>query len=144
MNAFLQRATRLLNEILGFGKEACMNVILWIVQGLLAFAFIAVGAMKVFAYEKYKALSKKNGPTGITRGLATFIGVAEISGGLGMVLPMATNIAPSLSPWAAVGLSTIMLLAVGFHLRRHESPAAPGILFLLAVFVVFGRFSHWS
>ena len=46
MNAFLQRATRLLNEILGFGKEACMNVILWIVQGLLAFAFIAVGAMK--------------------------------------------------------------------------------------------------
>ncbi len=119
-----------------------MNLTLWIVQGLLAFAFIAVGAMKLFAYEKYKAQSEKNGPTGITRGLTTFIGVAEIAGGLGIVLPMATNIAPSLSLWAAVGLSTIMLLAIGFHLSRHESPVAPGILFLLAAFVVFGRFSH--
>ena len=120
-----------------------MNVILWIVQGLLAFAFIAIGTMKVFAYEKYKAMSEKNGPTGITRGLAAFIGVAEIAGGLGIVLPMATNIAPSLSLWAAVGLSTIMLLAIGFHLRRHESPVAPGILFVLAAFVVFGRFPYW-
>jgi hypothetical protein len=35
-----------------------------------------------------------------------------------------------------------MLLAIGFHLRRHESPAAPAVLFLLAAFVVFERFSH--
>ena len=120
-----------------------MSLTLWIVQGLLAFAFIAVGAMKLFAYEKFKAQSEKNGPAGITRGLATFIGVAELAGGLGIALPMATHIARSPSLWAAVGLSTIMLLAIGFHLRRHESPVAPGILFLLAVFVVFGRFSHW-
>jgi uncharacterized membrane protein YphA (DoxX/SURF4 family) len=120
-----------------------MSLTLWIVQGLLAFAFIAVGAMKLFAYEKFKAQSEKNGQAGVTCGLATFIGVAEVAGGLGIVLPMATNITPSLSLWAAVGLSTIMLLAIGFHLRRHESAVAPGILFLLAVFVVFGRFSHW-
>jgi hypothetical protein len=101
---------------------------------------MVVGAMKLFAYEKFKARSEKNGPAGITRGLATFIGVAELAGGLGIVLPTATHIARSLSLWAAVGLSTIMLLAIGFHLRRHESPVAPGILFLLAVFVVFGRF----
>jgi uncharacterized membrane protein YphA (DoxX/SURF4 family) len=120
-----------------------MNVTLWIVQGLLAFAFIAAGGMKVVAYEKYKAQPEKNGPAGIPRGVTTFIGVAEVAGALGIVLPMATNIAPSLSAWAAVGLAAIMLLAIGFHLRRHESPAAPGILFLLAVFVVFGRFSQW-
>ena len=120
-----------------------MNVALWIVQGLLAFAFIAAGTMKVFAYEKYKAMSeKKNGPTGPSRGLITFIGMAEIAGSLGIVLPMATNIAPWLSPCAAVGLAIIMLLAIGFHVRRHESVAAPVILFLLAGFVVFGRFSH--
>jgi DoxX-like family len=53
---------------------------------------------------------------------------------------MSAHIARWLSLWAAVGLSTIMLLAIGFHLRRHESPLAPGILFLLAVFVVLGRF----
>ena len=119
-----------------------MNMALWIVQGLLALAFIAAGAMKLFAYEKYKIQSEKNGPTGMTRGLVTFIGIAEIAGALGIVLPMVTNIAPWLSPWAAVGLATIMLLAIGFHLRRHESPVAPVILFLLAAFVVFGRFSH--
>ena len=118
-----------------------MDLALWIVQGLLAFAFIAVGAMKVFAYEKYKALSEKNGPSGITRGLATFIGIAELAGGVGIVLPMATNIAPWLSLLAAVGLSTIMLLAIGFHLRRHESPVPPAVLFVLAVFVVYGRFT---
>jgi hypothetical protein len=112
-----------------------MNMALWIVQGLLAAAFIAAGAMKVFAYEKYKAISD-------TRGLITFIGMAEIAGSLGIVLPMATNIAPWLSPWAAIGLAIIMLLAIGFHVRRHESVVAPVILFLLAGFVVFGRFSH--
>jgi uncharacterized membrane protein YphA (DoxX/SURF4 family) len=122
-----------------------MNVALWIVQGLLAIAFIAAGAMKVFAYEKYKAMSeKKNGPTGPSRGLITFVGMAEIAGSLGIVLPMATNIAPWLSPWAAIGLAIIMLLAIGFHVRRHESVAVPVILFLLAGFVVFGRFSHWT
>jgi len=119
-----------------------MNLTLWIVQGLLAFAFIAVGSLKLFAYEKFKAQSEKKGPVGITRGLAAFIGFAEIVGGPGIVLPMATNIAPSLSLWAAVGLSAIMLLAIGYHLRRHESAVAPGILLLLAVFVLFARFSH--
>src|SRR5258708_3253867 len=120
-----------------------MNTALWIVQVLLALAFLAVGGLKLFAYEKCKAQSEKKGPVGITRGLAAFIGAAEIVGGLGIVLPMATNIVPALSPWAALGLSTIMLLAIGFHLRRHESAVAPGILLLLAGFVLFGRFSHW-
>ena len=98
---------------------------------------MVVGAMKLFAYENFKAQSEKNGPAGITRGLATFAGVAELAGGLGIVLPMATHIVRSLSLWTAVGLSTIMLLAIGFHLRRQ---VAPGILLLLAVFAVLGRF----
>jgi DoxX-like family len=45
--------------------------------------------------------------------------------------------------WAAVGLATVMLLAIGYHVRRRESPAALAILVALAVFVVFGRFSQW-
>ena|SRR5712672_1511338 len=120
-----------------------MNAALWIVQGLLAFAFIAVGSMKLFAYEKYKSQSEKSGSTGITRGLAAFIGISEIAGALGIILPMATNIAPWLGPWAAIGLATIMLLAIIFHVRRHESPVPAVVLFLLAAFVVFGRFPHW-
>jgi len=118
-----------------------MNLALWIVQGILAFAFIVVGSMKVFAYEKYKALTEKNGPTGVTRGLAAFIGIAELAGGVGIILPMGINIAPWLSPWAAIGLSAIMLLAIGFHLRRKESPVPPAVLSFLAMFVVYGRFT---
>lgn len=116
-----------------------MNLALWIVQGILAFAFIVIGFLKVFAYEKYRALTEKNGPTGITSGLAAFIGIAELAGGVGIILPMAANIAPWLSLWAAIGLSAIMLLAIGFHLRRKESPVSPAVLFLMAVFVVYGR-----
>jgi uncharacterized membrane protein len=119
-----------------------MNAALWVAQGLLALAFLATGGMKVFAYEKYKTTSEKNGPSGLTRGLTTFIGIAELAGAIGVVLPMAVNIAPGFSAWAAVGLATIMLLAIGYHLRRRESPAAPAILFALAVFVAIGRLAH--
>jgi uncharacterized membrane protein len=118
-----------------------MNLALWIIQGFLAFAFLAIGSMKLFAYEKYKAMSEKNGPSGISRGLATFIGTAEIVGALGIILPMATNIAPWLSVLAAIGLSTIMVLAIAHHIRRHESFVPPAILLLLTAFVVYGRFS---
>jgi hypothetical protein len=57
---------------------------------------------------------------------------------------MAVNVAPWLSPAAAAGLATVMLLAVFYHVRRHEPPAAPAVLFLLALFVAVGRFAHWS
>jgi uncharacterized membrane protein YphA (DoxX/SURF4 family) len=120
-----------------------MSLTLWIVQGLLAFAFIAVGAMKLFAYEKFKAQSEKNGPAGITRGLATFIGVAELAGGLGIAPPMATHIARSLSLWAAVGLSTIMVLAIGFHLRRRGITGSARHPLLARSLCGVWTFSHW-
>ena len=121
-----------------------MNVPLWVVKVILALAFIAAGGMKVFAYEKYKATAERNGPTGITRDLATFIGISELAGAFGAVLPMATGIAPWLSAWAAIGLAAIMLLAIGYHVSRREPPAVPAILFALAVFVALGRLSHWG
>ena len=121
-----------------------MNLALWIVQIILAFAFIGIGGLKVFAYEKYKAMTEKNGPSGISRGLATFIGMAEITGAVGVVLPMAAGVAAWLSWWAAVGLAAIMLLAVGYHVRRKESPAPPAFLLLLAAFVVWGTLSIWK
>jgi uncharacterized membrane protein len=121
-----------------------MNTTLRIIQSLLALAFVGSGAMKLFAYETYKVMLDKHGPTGLTRGLITFIGIAELAGGVGIVLPMAINIVPWLSLWAAIGLSCTMLLAIRFHLRRHEPPFAAIILFLLAVLVVFARFSRWA
>ncbi len=121
-----------------------MNIALWAAQVVLAFAFIAAGGMKVFAHEKYKALSAKSRPIEITRGLVMFIGIAELLGAIGIILPMAANVAPLLSPIAAVGLAIIMLLAIFYHLRRRESPATAAGLLLFAIFVAVGRFSHWA
>jgi uncharacterized membrane protein YphA (DoxX/SURF4 family) len=120
-----------------------MNLALWIVQGLLAVAFIALGGLKLFAHEKFNAYTEKRGSAGVPPGLVTFTGIAELAGGLGIVLPLAFGVAPFLSPWAALGLATMMLLAIGFHLRGHESFPGPVILFLLSGFVAFGRFSRW-
>jgi DoxX-like family len=66
---------------------------------------------------------------GLTRGLTAFIGIAELAGAIGVVLPMAVNIAPWLSAWAAVELATVMLLAIGYHVCRREWPGAPATLF---------------
>ena len=73
-----------------------MNAVLWIVQGLLAAAFLAAGLMK--STRPIEALSKqmtwvKSVPPGFVR----FIGVAELLGAIGLILPMVTNILPWLS-----------------------------------------------
>jgi uncharacterized membrane protein len=120
-----------------------MNIGLWVTQGILAFAFIAAGGMKLFSYEKYRAMLEKSGPTSLTHGRITLIGVAELAGAAGIVLPMALNVTPWLTVWAAAGLGAIMLSATVFHIRRHEPPIMTAVLFVLAVLVVVGRV-HWA
>jgi putative oxidoreductase len=79
---------------------------------------------------------------GMPSGLLTFIGTAEILGGLGLVLPALTNIAPMLTPLAGVGLAIIMVLAMIFHIRRSEWQGVMVNLVLggLATFIAYGRF----
>ena len=117
-----------------------MNIALWIVQVLLAAAFIFAGVTKAFRYEYAHATLPwvKDVP----RGLTTFIGVSELLGGLGLLLPALTGILPWLTPLAAAGLALIMLLAIGFHATRREWSAIGfnAVLLLLAVFVAYGRF----
>jgi putative oxidoreductase len=73
--------------------------------------------------------------------LLRFIGVAELAGGLGLILPAATRIRPMLTPLAALGLATIMTLAFVFHIQRGEWDALPvnAVLGALAAFVAWGR-----
>jgi uncharacterized membrane protein YphA (DoxX/SURF4 family) len=113
-----------------------VNIALWIVQALLSAAFLMAGGMKLFAYEKYQKQAK--GP-GISRGLATFIGISELTGALGLILPLATHIAPVLTPLAALGLAIIMVLAIRFHLWRREPATPAAVLLVLAAFVAIGR-----
>lgn len=114
-----------------------MNIALWIVQLILCIAFLGSGGMKVFAYRKYKESVGRD--LDLSKALVTFIGISELAGALGLILPGFTGIAPRLAPLAALGLAVIMLLAVGFHLKRKESPAPAVVLLILAGFVAVGR-----
>jgi uncharacterized membrane protein YphA (DoxX/SURF4 family) len=116
-----------------------MNIALWIVQVLLAGMFIMAGAMKAFQYERAKA--SLPWVKDVPRGLTTFIGISELLGGLGLLLPAITGILPWLTPLAAAGLALIMILAIGFHASRREPQAIVFnvVLLLLAAFVAYGR-----
>lgn len=116
-----------------------MNLALWIAQGLLAFAFLYSGGSKLRPYDKYAASITGMGTTAAPRNLTPFIGIMEVVGAFGVVLPLALNVAPFLSALAAFGFATVMLLAIGYHLRANEPLFAQVGLFLLAAFVAFGR-----
>lgn len=117
-----------------------MQIALWIVQVLLAAAFIFAGVRKAFQYERARATL--SWVKDIPRGLVAFIGICELLGGLGLLLPAITGILPWLTPLAAAGLGLIMLLAIGFHALRREPQAIVinAVLLLLAAFVAYGRF----
>lgn len=116
-----------------------MNSVLWIVQILLAFMFLITGLMKAFNYAK----AKESLPwvKGISKGLVTFIGVAELLAGVGFILPIALNILPVVTPVAAIGIAIIMILSALFHLRRKEYSGIVFniVLLALAFFVAIGR-----
>jgi uncharacterized membrane protein YphA (DoxX/SURF4 family) len=117
-----------------------MNIALWILQVLLGAMFVYAGVLKAFQYERARAslLWVKDLP----RGLVTSIGISELLGGLGLLLPSITGILPWLTPLAGAGLVLIMILAIGFHALRREGQAIGfnAVLLLLAAFVAYGRF----
>src|SRR5688572_27469894 len=101
-----------------------LHIGLWVVQVALALAFISGGAMK--ATQPIALLAEKMvWPGAIPEGLVRFIGVSEFLGGLGLVLPAAMRIKPILTPLAGVGLATIQILAIFFHLSRGEYAVVP-------------------
>ena len=110
------------------------------VQVLLAAAFIIAGVLKAFQYEKAKA--SLPWVKDVPRGLVTFIGVSELLGGLGLLLPAVTGILPWLTPLAAVGLAVTMILAGIFHATRGEMSGiiTNVVILALTVFVAYGRF----
>jgi putative oxidoreductase len=116
-----------------------MNIALWIVQALLALAFLMAGGMKlVVPIDQLLA----NGMTLVEQvpvALIRFIGLSEVAGALGLILPAALRIQPKLTPLAAAALAFVMLLAVITHAWLGEAFGAPLVLGLLAMFVAWGR-----
>lgn len=118
-----------------------MNIVLWVVQILLALAFLLAGSMK--ASQPIEKLRKNMAWTAQTSpGIVRLIGVLEVLGALGLILPAVTHILPWLTPVAAIGLALTMIGAAILHIRLKEFAVlgAPLILFLLALFIVYGRF----
>ena len=116
-----------------------MNIALWIVQAVVALMFLSVGVVKVFRQEQARARTKWMAD--VSRNLLTFIGICEILGAVGVILPALTGILPWLTPLAASGLALMMVLAMGFHARRGEyrEMASVFVISLLAAFVAYGR-----
>ncbi|MEK7765901.1 MAG: DoxX family protein [bacterium] len=116
-----------------------MNIALWIVQGLLAFAFGIAGQLKSLQYAKAAQLLPW--VPAVPEPLVRLIGTSELLGALGVLLPWATGVRRGLTPLAAAGLAAIMLLAMAFHASRGEWTALPINLTLgaLAAFVAWGR-----
>ena len=122
-----------------------MNTALWIVQGLLGFAMLASGSTKMIR-SKEQLAPKMKWVEDFSPGSIRLIGLSEVLGGLGVVLPAATGILPILTPIAAAGLLIIMLGAVYTHVQRKEGGHAIPSLVLagLAAFVAYGRYPFSS
>ena len=120
-----------------------LHVSLWIVQGMLAAAFGMAGVMKTT--QPIAELARQMvWPGALPPGLVRFIGASELAGAVGLVLPAATRVKPVLTPVAALGLVTVMLLAIAFHASRGEWGMLPMNLAFaaLAGFVAWGRFGR--
>src|SRR5437016_14281173 len=114
-----------------------MNITLWVVQILLALAFLMAGSIKVT-----QPIQKLATNMGLPSQAVRLIGTLEILGAIGLILPAVTGILPWLTPLAAVGLVLTMIGAMILHVQRGEFPnlSVNLILLALAAFVVFGRF----
>jgi putative oxidoreductase len=124
-----------------------MNIVLWIAQGLLAAMYVAAGSMKAFQPAKVRETPQMTWAHTRPDGFIRFIGISELLGAFGLILPMLTGILPWLTLIAAIGLTLIQLLAIFTeHLPKKEYKVIPMNLVLLglAVFVVFGRWILFS
>jgi uncharacterized membrane protein YphA (DoxX/SURF4 family) len=114
-----------------------MNIALWIIQVLLALLFLFAGVMKfIMPVEEMT----KQMPVAVSGLFLHFIGVCEILGGLGLILPMLLRVKPWLTPIAAIGLVIIILGAIAFSLQLGVMQALmPLVVELLLIFVAYGR-----
>jgi hypothetical protein len=112
-----------------------LNVVLWIIQALLALLFLFAGGVKLIG--PIAAMAKQVAMPGW---FLRFIGVAEVSGGLGLIVPGITRIRTGLTPLAASGLVIIMIGATCISVKEGILSASfPFAVGLLAAFVAYAR-----
>ena len=112
------------------------NVTLWVIQGLLAALFLFAGSMKLIL-----PIEAMAGPVSLPGWFLRFIGVAEVTGAIGLILPWLTRIQPRLTPVAASGLVIIMSGATVITVIGGPAATAtvPFVVGVLAATVAYGR-----
>jgi hypothetical protein len=115
-----------------------MNILLWILQLLLALAFAAHGVLLLAPPPDIAAVMNAELP----RAFWVFLGIAEVAAGAGLTLPGITRVLPSLVTWAALGVMVVMVCATVWHLARAEYSSAL-ITLVLLVMATFTAYARW-
>lgn len=121
-------------------RGTVVRVGLWVVQGLLALVFVGTGIWKVVTpVERLAAMIPWAGEVSV--GFLYFTALADLAGGLGIILPSVTGIRPRLAAVAALGCVALQVAAVVFHFSRGEAANTPFnfVLIILSLFVFSGR-----
>ena len=130
--------TRTFGTVSSKGKVNKTNVALWVTQGALALVFLGAGASKLLmSSEQMTSQMEMDIPVWFLR----FIGVCEVAGALGLILPSVLRIRTGLTPLAASGLVVIMVGAVTLTaISMGVAPASfPLVVGIAAAFVAYGR-----
>jgi uncharacterized membrane protein YphA (DoxX/SURF4 family) len=114
-----------------------MNKVLWVLQGLLAVAFLAHGLMLLFP--PASIVDQMN--ASMSREFQVFLGVAEVVAAVGLTLPGITGVQPWWTQWAALGIMVVMIAATIYHVMRNEisSAATTLVLLVMATYVAYMR-----
>jgi hypothetical protein len=117
-----------------------MHVILWAVQIVLAALLLAGAIMKFMPIEKISEMMPWTGQVPVW--MVRILGIVDLVGAAGLVLPELLRIKPKLTAWAALGIITLMLCAIIFHVSRGEGSVVEFNVFCVALagFVGWGRF----
>lgn len=129
------------------GMRFTLNGALWSLQMLGGFFFAGSGFGKVLLYDEalYAAAPRAVAwYAAVPQPLIVFIGICEVLGGIGLILPAMTRVKPKLTPLAAAGLTLTMILAAGFHITRAEYELVPANLVLggIAAFIAVERWNR--
>ena len=119
-----------------------MNSALWIIQGFLSIVFAYSGWMKSTRLAPQLVAMGQTGVEHLSTPLIRFVGISELAGVVGLLVPWYTQIMPVLTPIAAACLGLIMIPAGFIHYQRNEKRTVwlNVSLFLMCAFVAYGRF----
>lgn len=118
-----------------------MKKVIWILQVVLALMFLMAGSLKTFSPIAELA-EKMPWVTEYSEGMVRFVGISELLGGLGIILPSILRIKPFLTTVAGFALGLVMILAAAYHISKSEFSALP-MNFILGGIAVYVAWARW-